>query len=85
MQTSIVTTVHVILDSVSKSKQKDQNLIKEYYQLHPKHYLDWKLLTLILTHQDSLRCLLKKTRHSKLKRRRRRTKKNRKIAASTSN
>ena len=79
-QTSIV-TLHVITDLVSKRKQKDQNLIKEYYQLHQKHHLELKSLTLVLTHQNSLRCLLKKTRHSKLNKRRRRAKKNKKLAA----
>ena len=79
-QTSIV-TLHVITDLVSKRKQKDQNLIKEYYQLHQKHHLELKSLTLVLTHQNSLRCLLKKTRHSKFNKRRRRAKKNKKLAA----
>ena len=79
-QTSIV-TLHVITDLVSKRKQKDQNLIKEYYQLHQKHHLELKSLTLVLTHQNPLRCLLKKTRHSKLNKRRRRAKKNKKLAA----
>ena len=78
-QTSIV-TLHVITDLVSKRKQKDKNLIKEYYQLHQKHHLELKPLTLLLTHQNSLRCLLKKTRHSKLNKRRRRAKKNKKLA-----
>ena len=79
-QTSIV-TIHVITDLVSKRKQKDQNLIKEYYQLHQKHHLELKSLILVLTHQNSLRCLLQKTRHSKLNKRRRRAKKNKKLAA----
>ena len=38
-QTSIV-TLHVITDLVSKRKQKDQNLIKEYFHLHQKHHLE---------------------------------------------
>ena len=79
-QTSIV-TLHVVTDLVSKRKQKDQNLIKEYYQLHQKHHLELKSLTLVITHQNSLRCLLKKTRHSKLSKRRRRAKRNKKLAA----
>ena len=64
-QTSIV-TLPMITDLVSKRKQKDQNLIKEYYQLHQKHYLELKSLTLVLTLQNSLHCLLNKTRHSKV-------------------
>ena len=74
-------TLHVITDLLSKRKQKDQNLIKEYYQLHQKHHLELKSLTIVLTHQNSLRCLLKKTRHSKPNKRRRRAKKNKKLAA----
>ena len=50
-QTSIV-TVHVITDLVSKRKQKVQNLIKDYYQMHQKHHLELKSLTLVLTHQN---------------------------------
>ena len=73
-QKSIV-TFHVITDLLSKRKQKDQNLIKEYYQLHQKHHLELKSLTIVLTHQNSFRCLLKKTRHSKLNKQRRRAKK----------
>ena len=79
-QTSIV-TLHVITDLVSKRKQKVQNLFKEYYQLHQKHHLELKSLTLVLTDQNSRRCLLKKTDHSKLNKRRRRAKKNKKLAA----
>ena len=74
-------TLRMITDFVSKRKQKDPNLIKEYYQLQQKHHLELKSLTLVLTHQNSLRCLPKKTRHSKLIKRRRRAKKNKKLAA----
>ena len=79
-QTSIV-TLHVITDLVSKRKQRDQNLIKEYYQLHQKNHLELKSLTLVLKHQNSLPCLLKKTRRRKLNKRRRRAKTNKKIGA----
>ena len=70
-----------MIDLVSKRKQKDPKLVDEYYQLHQKVHLELKSLTLILTHQKSLRRLLKKTRHSKLNKRRRRAKKNKKLAA----
>ena len=79
-QTDVV-TIHVLIDLVSKRKQKDPKLVKECYQLHQKAHLALKSLTLILTHQKSLRRLLKKTRHSKLNKRRRRAKKNKKLAA----
>ena len=75
-----VLTIHVLIDLVSKRKQKDPKLVKEYYQLHQKVHLELKSLTLILTHQESLHRLLKKTRHSKLNKRRRRAKKNKKLA-----
>ena len=76
-----VLTIHVLIDIASKRKQKDPKLVKEYYQLHEKIHLELKSLTLIFTHQKSLRRLLKKTRHSKLNKRRRRAKKNKKLAA----
>ena len=76
-----VATLHVLIDLVSRRKQKDPKLVKEYYQLHQKAHLELKSLTLILTHQKSLRRLPKKTRHSKLNKRRRRAKKNKKLAA----
>ena len=79
-QTDVV-TIHVLIDLVSKRKQKDPKLVKDYYQLHQKAHLELKTLTLILTHQKSLRRLLKKTRHSKLNKRRRIAKKNKKLAA----
>ena len=79
-RTGIVTLL-VISVFVSKSKQKDKNLIKEYYQLHQKRDLDLNLITLVLTPQSSLRRLHKKTHHSKLNKRRRRAKKNEKLAA----
>ena len=53
-QTSIV-TLHVILDLVSKRKQKDLNLVKEYYRLHQKHHLELKSLTLVICYPNSLR------------------------------
>ena len=76
-----VLTIHVLIDLVSKRKHRDPKLVKEYYQLHQKVHLELKSLTLILTHQKSLRRLLKKTRRSKLNKRRRRVKKNKKLAA----
>ena len=79
-QTSKV-ILHMITDLVSKRKQKDPNFIKEYYQLHLKYHLELKSFTLVLTHQNSLRCLPKKTRQCKLIKRRRRAKKNKKLAA----
>ena len=79
-QTSIV-NLHVITDLVSTRKQKDQNLNKEYYQLHQKHHLELKSLTLVLKHWISLCCFIKKTGHSKLNKRRRRKKKSRRLAA----
>ena len=60
-------------DIVSRRKQKDPSLLKEYTALHQKPVLELKTLTTVLAHKHNLRSLIKRFPPKKLSTRRRKT------------
>ena len=73
LKRSTLITIHIVKDIVSKRKQKDPNLHKEYRALHQKPALKLKTLTIVLAHKNKLRSLIKRSRPKKLSKRRRKT------------
>ena len=51
-------TIHIVKDIVSRRKQQDPSLLKEYKALHQKPALQLKTLTLVLAHKNNLRSLI---------------------------
>ena len=66
---SILVTNHIVKDIVSKRKQKDPGLVKEYKVLHQKPMHELKTLTIVLAHKNILRSLITRTRPKKLTKR----------------
>ena len=66
-------TIHILKDIVSKRKQKDPSLLKEYRALHQKPALELKPLTIVLAHKNNLRSLITRSRPENLSKRRRKT------------
>ena len=63
-------TIHIVKDIVSKRKQKDPRLLKEYRALHKRPALELKTLTIVLAHKNNLRSLITRSRPKKLSKRR---------------
>ena len=70
---STLVTIHIVKDIVSKRKQKDPSLLKEYRALHQRPALELKKLTIVLAHKNNLRSLITRSRPKKLSKRRRKT------------
>ena len=70
-------TIHIVKDIVSKRKQKDPSLLKEYRALDQKPALELKTLTIVLAHKNNLRSLITRSRPQKLSKRRCKTLRNR--------
>lgn len=66
-----IPVVHVLKDLVSKRKQKDLSLRKDYLKLHQKPFLELKSLTIVHKHCDNLQKLISKSRPKRLNPRRR--------------
>ena len=77
LKRSTLVTIHLVKDIVSKRKQKDLSLLKEYRALHQRPALELKTLTIVLTHKSNLRSLITRSRPKKLSKRRRKTLRNR--------
>ena len=73
LKRSALVTIHLVKDIVSKRKQKDLSLLKEYRALHQRPALELKTLTIVLAHKNNLRSLITRSRPKKLSKRRRKT------------
>ena len=58
LKRSSLVTIHIVKDIVSRRKQKDPSLLKEYRALHQKPALELKTLTIVLAHKNNLRSLI---------------------------
>ena len=70
---STLVTIHIVKDIVSRRKQKDPSLLKEYRALHQRPALQLKTLNIMLAHKNNLRSLITRSRPKKLSKRRRKT------------
>ena len=77
LKRSTLVTIHIVKDIVSRSKQKDPSLLKEYRALHQKPALELKTLTVVLAHKSNLRSMITRSRPTKFSKRRRKTLRNR--------
>ena len=73
LKRSTLVTIHLVKDIVSRRKQKDPSLLKEYRALHQRPALELKTLTIVLAHTNNLRSLITRSRPKKLSKRRRKT------------
>ena len=73
LKRSTLVTIHLVKDIVSRRKQKDPSLLKEYRALHQRPALELKTLTIVLAHKNNLRSLITRSRPKKLSKRRRKT------------
>ena len=73
LKRSTLVTIHIVKDIVSKRKQKDPSLLKEYRALHQRLALEPRTLTIVLTHKNNLRSLITRSRPKNLSKRRRKT------------
>ena len=71
LKRSTLVTIHIVKDIVSKRKQKDPSLLKEYRALDQKPALELKTLTIVLAHKNNHRSLITRSRPKKLSKRRR--------------
>ena len=65
LKRSTLVTIHIVKDIVSKRKQKDPSLLKEYRALHQKPALELKTLLIVLAQKNNLRCLITRSRPKK--------------------
>ena len=73
LKRSTLVTIHIVIGIVSKRKQKDPSLLKEYRALHQRPELELKTLTIVLANKSNLRSLTSCSRPKKLSKRRRKT------------
>ena len=73
LKLSTLVTIHLVKDVVSRRKQKDPSLLKEYRALHQRPALELKTLTIVLAHKNNLRSFITRSRPKKLSKRRRKT------------
>ena len=73
LKRSTLVTIHLVKDLVSRRKQKDPSLLKEYRALHQRPALELKTLTIVLAYKNKLRSLITRSRPRKLSKRRRKT------------
>ena len=71
LKRSTLVTIHLVKDIVSRRKQKDLSLLKEYRALHQKPALELKTLTIVLAQKNNLRSLITRYRPKKLSKHRR--------------
>ena len=65
LKRSTLVIIHIVTDILSKRKQKDPGLVKEYRALHQKPARELKTLTIVLAHQNKLRFLITRSRPKK--------------------
>ena len=65
LKLSNLVTINRVKDIVSRRKQKDTSLLKEYRALHQKPVLELKTLTIVLAHKNKLRSLITLSRPKK--------------------
>ena len=58
LKRSTLVTIHLVKDIVSRRKQKDLSLLKEYRALHQRPALELKTLTIVLAHKNNLLILV---------------------------
>ena len=73
LKRSTVVSIHFVKEIVSRRKQKDLSLLKEYRALHQRPALELKILTIVLAHKNNLRSLITRSRPKKLSKRRHKT------------
>ena len=73
LKRSTLITIRIVKDIVSRRKQKDPSLLKEYRALHQRPALELKTLTIALAYKNKLRSLITRSRQKKFSRRRRKT------------
>ena len=73
LKRSTQVTIHLVKDIVSKRKQKDPILLKEYRALHQRPAHELKTLNVALAHRNNLQSLITRSRPKKLSKRRRKT------------
>ena len=73
LKRSTLVTIHLVKDIVSRRKQRDLSLFKEYRALHQRPSLELKTLTIVLAHKNNLRSLIARSRQKKLSKCRRKT------------
>ena len=73
LKRSTLVTIHIVKDTVSRRKQKDPSLLKEYRALHQKPGLELKTPTFVLANKNNLRSLVARSRSLKISKRRRKT------------
>ena len=69
LKRSTLVTIHIVKGIVSKPKQKDPSLLREYRALHQRPALELKTLTIVLAHKNNLRPLITRSRPKKLSKR----------------
>ena len=77
LKRSTLITIHLVKDVVSRRKQKDPSLLKEYRALHQRPALELKTLTIVLAHKNNLQSSITRSPPKKLSKRRRKTLRNR--------
>ena len=65
LKRSNLVIIHIKKDIVSRRKQKDPSLLKEYRFLHQKPAYELKTLTIVLAHYNNLRSLITRSRPKK--------------------
>ena len=73
LKRSTLVTIHIVKDIVSRRKQKDPSLLKEYRALDQRPALELKTLTIVLARRNYLRSLKTRSRPKKLSKRRLKT------------
>ena len=73
LKRSTLVTINIVKDILSRRKQKDPSLLKEYRALHQKPYLELKTQTSVLAYKNNLRSSITQSRRKKLSKSRRKT------------
>ena len=73
LKRSTLDIIHIVKDILSKRKQKNTSILKEYRALHQRPALELKTLTIVLAHKNNLRSLITRSRPKKISNRRRKT------------
>ena len=66
LKRSTLVTIYIVKDILSKRKQKDPGLPKEYRALHQMPALELETLTIVLAHKNNLRSLITLSRPKKI-------------------
>ena len=65
LKRSTPVTFHIVKDIVSKRKEEEPSLLKEYRALHQRPALELKTLTIVLAHKNNLRSMITRSRPKK--------------------